>query len=80
MAYITNDRVMRADLPNVDPWELADNLDGIAPAGCPIMSTCFVVDKQDVAFCNGKDQWFASNGGTVKSINAGQSWSELFTD
>ena len=80
MAYITNDRVMRADLPNVEPWELADNLDGIAPAGCPIMSTCFVVDKQDVAFCNGKDQWFASNGGTVKSINAGQSWSELFTD
>ena len=80
MAYITNDRVMRADLPNVDPWELADNLDGIAPAGCPIMSTCFVVEKLDVAFCNGKDQWFASNGGTVKSINAGQSWSELFTD
>lgn len=80
MAYITNDRVMRADLPNVGPWELADNLDGIAPAGCPIMSTCFVVEKLDVAFCNGKDQWFASNGGTVKSINAGQSWSELFTD
>lgn len=80
MAYIVNGSALRNDLARTYPLELTDTLDGTAPAGCPIMSTCFVVDKQDVAFCNGKDQWFASNGGTVKSINAGQSWSELFTD
>lgn len=80
MAYIVKTTQYRHDLPFAYPTDLADNLDGIAPAGCPIMSTCFVAEKLDVAFCNGKDQWFASNGGTVKSINAGQSWSELFTD
>jgi len=31
-----------------------------------------------VAVCDGRDKWYASVGGTVKSISAGQPWSDLF--
>lgn len=58
--------------------EAADNVDGIAPAGLDIMTTCFIVEKMGVAVCDGRDKWYASVGGIVKSISAGQPWSDLF--
>ena len=82
MAYITkkDERIAQpSGLARVFPVELADNIDGIAPAGLSIMSTCFIVEKMDVAVSNGRDQWYTtSSDGAVKSITAGQSWSELF--
>lgn len=82
MAYITkkDERIIQpAGLPRVFPVELADNIDGIAPAGLPIMSACFIVEKMDVAVCNGRDQWYITGAdSTVKYISAGQPWSDLF--
>ncbi len=62
-------------LGRVTPLELADNSDGIAPADCPIMSTCVIVDKMDVAVSDGRGGWYISSG---KSIKAGDSWANLF--
>lgn len=81
MAYITKEVPGAASLvalPRVYPLELADNLEGIAPAGTPIMSACLIVEKMAVAVSDGKDGWFLKDGGGVKSIAAGQSWADLF--
>lgn len=78
MAYIVNGSALRNDLARTYPLELTDTLDGTAPAGCPIMSTCFVVDVMDVATCDGKDNWYTYRDGGVASIKAGQTRSELF--
>ena len=66
------------NLPVRGAVDIADNVDGIAPAGLDIMTTCFIVEKMGVAVCNGRDKWYAIGGGTVKSISAGQPWSDLF--
>lgn len=68
------------DLKRVYPLELADpDVNCIAPAGCPIMSNCFIVEKMDAAISDGKDNWFRiGDDGTVKSIAAGESWAGLF--
>lgn len=82
MSYITkkdNRACVGIGLPRVFPVELADNIDGTAPAGLPIMSTCFIVEKMDVAICNGRDEWYITCAdGSVKSIGAGKNWAELF--
>jgi len=60
----------------VYPEELADVSDrGTAPAGCPIATHCFLVDKFEFVICNGKDKWYLRNGNFV---NAGDPWSKLF--
>lgn len=70
---------LATELPRVFPVELGANIDGIAPAGLPIMSSCFIVEKMDVAICNGRDQWYTTNAnGATKYISAGQPWSALF--
>ena len=81
MAYLIRDEksvCYKTNLPRSYPVELGDTVDGTAPAGLPIMSTCFIVDKMDVAICDGKDRWYITSGGNVKSIAAGQTWAELF--
>ena len=82
MAYLIREErsvCYKTNLPRSYPVELGDTLDGTAPAGLPIMSTCFIVDKLCAAFCDGKDNWFCyGSDGTVKSITAGQTWAELF--
>lgn len=81
MAYITktDDRNCLNNAPaRVYPVELADNLDGIAPAGMPIMSACLIVEKMDVAVCNGRNEWYRKNGDGITKITAGQPWTELF--
>lgn len=71
--------VQPTGLSRVFPVELGANIDGIAPAGLPIMSTCFIVEKMDVAISNGRDEWYATaENGSVKYIAAGQPWSDLF--
>lgn len=63
------------NLKQARPLELTCRSEAIAPAGCPIMSTCFIVDKSDVAICDGEDKWYL---GSDKYVEAGQSFSGLF--
>ena len=66
-----------SDLPRAYPVELADTVasGNTAPAGCPIMSACFLVDKFDVAISDGEDGWYLKGG---KSIRAGEPWANLY--
>lgn len=83
MAYLIREErsvCYKTDLPRSYPVKLGDTINGTAPTGLPIMSTCFIVDKMEVAICDGKDHWCATGSdGVVKSITAGQTWAELFT-
>lgn len=63
------------NLKRARPLELTSRSEAIAPAGCPIMSTCFIVDKFDVAICDGEDKWYM---GSDKFVEAGQPFSGLF--
>ena len=65
-------------IPREFPVDIAANIEDTAPAGLPIFSTCFVVEKLDIAFSDGKDNWYAHSGSGVVSIKAGQPWSALF--
>ena len=79
MAYVVKSAGRHVELPHVSPLELVDNITGTAPAGMPIMSTCFIVEKMNVAISDGNDGWYANDdNGSVVSITAGQSWAELF--
>lgn len=81
MAYITKKDERSCEttqLPRVFPLELGDNIDGTAPAGLCIMSACLIVEKMDVAVCNGRDEWYIKTAEGVKKISAGQPWSDLF--
>ena len=77
MAYIVKTTQYRHDLPFAYPIELADRVEEgrIAPAGCSIMSSCFLVNKYDVAVCDGQDNWYIKSG---RCIKAGQPWSDLY--
>ena len=57
------------------PWEIASTSDETLPAGCPILSTIFVVDKVGVCFCDGEDNWYRE---ADKPVAAGQPISALF--
>lgn len=78
--YITNSVGFTGPTTNhlkrTRPLELASRSEAIAPAGCPIMSTCFIVDKFEVAVCDGEDKWYL---GGDKYVEAGQAFSGLFT-
>lgn len=67
-----------AKLPRSRPLEMASRSEAIAPAGCPIRSTVFIIDKQNAAFCDGEDRWYAYVDGEVKYVEAGQPFSGLF--
>ncbi|MBR5862183.1 MAG: hypothetical protein IKZ08_02535 [Bacteroidales bacterium] len=45
------------------------------PAGCPIMTTLFVVDKLGVAVCDGNNNWYRK---ADTPVAAGQPISALF--
>lgn len=79
MAYITKSNGYSLRLPHANPTELADTSDGTAPSGFPIMSTCFIVDQMDIAVCDGSDRWYVSTSSGVASIEAGQTWAELYS-
>lgn len=80
MAFITKSDGYSLQIPHVNPTELADTSDGIAPSGFPIMSSCFIVDKMDIAVCDGSDKWYIATGTGVASIEAGQAWAELYSE
>lgn len=76
MIVILNTGTTRKDFESGYPMELGGNIDDTLPAGCPIMSTLFVVEKMAVVVSNGKDQWYRE---ADKPADAGQPISTLFT-
>lgn len=66
------------NFPRARPLELACRSEAIAPAGCPIRSTAFIVDKQNAAFCDGEDRWYTNIDNEVKYVDAGQPFSNLY--
>lgn len=51
--------------------------DEIAPGDLDRGDTAFIIDKMDVAVCDGKGNWYARSE-EIKSIAGGQPWSALF--
>lgn len=68
-----------AKLPRSRPLEMAARSEAVAPAGCPIMSACLIVDKNNVAICDGEDRWYMYIDKEVKYVEAGQPFSNLYT-
>lgn len=50
----------------------------IIPKGCGRYARAFVIDKMDIAICDGNDTWYVGEPGKVVSAKAGQPWSDLF--
>lgn len=62
-------------LKRARPLALTCRSEAIAPAGCPIKSTCLIVDKYDVAICDGENRWYL---GRDKYVEAGQPFTGLY--
>lgn len=75
MLKTVNKFVGAPNLPSTQTWDMAGLSTDILPANCPIMSTIFVVDKMDVAICDGEGNWYREAG---KPVKAGQPISALF--
>ena len=63
------------DFDFVTPVELAVKSWEIMPKGLPINSSAFIIDKVDMAFCDGEDHWYKD---ADKPFDAGQPWSVMF--
>ena len=53
-------------------------VDEIIPKGMAKGRPAFIIEKMDVAICDGKDTWYAGTPGNVRTAKAGQPWSALF--
>lgn len=62
-------------IPNSRSYDMAAKSTDTLPSGCPILSTIFVVDKVDVCFCDGENNWYRE---ADKPVAAGQPISALF--
>lgn len=52
--------------------------DQLMPKGMGLGTQVFVIDKMDVAICDGKNNWYAGASGKVTVGQAGQPFSVLF--
>lgn len=57
------------------PYDIAAMSTELLPSGCSIMTTIFVIDKIDVCFCDGNDNWYRE---ADKPVPSGQPISALF--
>ena len=77
--FIVKDEGFVGNVPDklrrTHPLELTCRSEAIAPSGCPIMSTVFIVDKHEVAISDGENKWYL---GSDKYVEAGQAFSGLF--
>lgn len=69
--YVTSSRV-------VTYHDIYVGVDEIIPKGMAKGRVAFVIEKMDVAVCDGKDTWYAGSAGNVRSAEAGQPRSALF--
>lgn len=72
---ILNTSTTDAGLQNSYPYDMAATTKYTLPAGCPIMTTIFIVDKIAVAFSDGEDHWYCD---ADTPVDAGQPVSALF--
>lgn len=75
MVQIVSSTVYRHDFPRAYPADLAMDSTDILPSGFAARTSVWINDKLDVAFCNGKDQWYREQD---KPVDAGQPASALF--
>lgn len=75
MVHLINSGSTIEGLETTYPLELTALSTDTLPADCPIMSTIFVVDKLDVVFCGGDDNWYRE---ADTPVAAGQPISALF--
>jgi len=54
------------------------NSDEIIPKGVAKGRMAFIIEKMDIAVCNGKDTWYSGSPSDIRSAKAGQPWSALF--
>lgn len=59
-------------------WMIPVKSTDIIPKGCSIYTQAFVVDKMNVAICDGNDNWYAQGDSGIVSAVAGQPFSALF--
>lgn len=53
-------------------------VDEIIPKGIAKGRAALIIEKMDVAICDGNDIWYAGSAGNVRTAKAGQPWSTLF--
>lgn len=73
--YLLNAFAAVPGCPNVHPYEGGARSGAPLPAGWPIRSAIFVVDKMDVIVCDGQDNWYREKD---KPFPAGQPISAMF--
>ena len=76
--YLVSGFIALQGHPNVHPYEGAARSDAILPSGWPIRSTICVVDKVDVVFCDGQDNWYACVDDEIRTAVSGQPISALY--
>ena len=54
------------------------NSNDIIPYGLHKGSAVFIIDKMDVAICDGNGNWYLEHDGNVVSATSGTPWSTLF--
>lgn len=75
MLKLENGKVVSGPVSSRYEAEIASTSDETLPAGLPVGSTIFVVDKMNVVVCDGKDNWYRE---ADKPVEAGQPISALF--
>lgn len=70
-----NDQGIPQKMEGINPPRIFANVDGIAPKGFPIGTTAFIVEKQVILWCDGRDNWYMDPD---KPFPAGQPWANLF--
>ena len=58
MVKILNTSITGDIFTTAHPYDLAAKSTDVLPAGCPMMTRLFVVDKMDVIVCDGEDNWY----------------------
>jgi hypothetical protein len=75
MLKFVDKQIGKAKIPFTVSHEMAAKSTDILPAGAPILSTIFVVDKMDVIVCDGENNWYRE---ADKPVASGQPISALF--
>ena len=75
MLTIKNGKVVPDSDKTKHPYDIAARSEETLPFGCSISTSIFIIDKIDVCFCDGNDQWYRE---ADKPVASGQPISALF--
>lgn len=71
-----NGNIIHAQIKTADEIPVLSN--EIIPKGCDRYEQAYIIDKADVAICDGNDTWYRQTLSGVVSAQAGQPWTALF--